>query len=292
MAERRDAGQPVGEPVDGSGMIKHDAQGGEWVSIAVYGFWLRHPKALDADSPSAPKGLEESASQFRRLGNELRVLESDLTQCLNELKTAHEVLYRDPEHLALKKFAVVYHADNFYVRVHKLVENVYGLLALMVGLDHSRRPSPGELSRKEPVRRGLERRRFGAIAAALRAFEENRWVKEAVEARNLFVHQYREEPRWPMLAPEGRLREFEGGQDAAGELVRGLEARDLGLYADRKAEELLETLGVIREFRAKLLAILEEEVASLIRTVSPEAKKRLQAFLDWVDFWRALRTNE
>lgn len=194
--------------------------------------------------------------------------------------------------ILLLRNSLVYHADNFYVRVHKLVENVYGLRALTVGPDHSRRPAPGELSRKGQVRRGLERRWFRPMAAALRAFEENRWVKGAVEARNLFVHQYREEPRWPMLSPESRVREFEGGQDAVGELIRGLEAGDLGVYADRKAGELLETLGVIWEFRGKLLAIFEEEVASLIRTASPEAKKRLQPFLDSVDFWRALRTNE
>ncbi len=266
-------------------IVAHDAQGAEWVSIAAYGFWLRHPTALDADRPSAPKGLEESASEFRRLGNELRVLESDLTQCLNEFKTAHEALYRDPEDLALKKFAIVYHADNFYVRVHKLVENVYGLLALTVGLDYSRRPVAGERSRKESVKRGLERRRFGAMAAALRAFEENQWVKGAVEARNLFVHQYREEPRWPMLAPEGRVREFEGGEDAVGEEIRRLtEADDLDRYANRKAEELLETLGVVREFRMEVLAVLEDEVARYVRKASPEVKKRFQCILDLNDF--------
>lgn len=257
-----------------------------WFEVAVFGFWLGYPKALNADSTAGrPEGLETEADSFRRLGNELYALEYDLVQCLNEFTTAYEVLYRDPEHLGLKKFAVVYHTDNFHVRVHKLRETVYRLLALVVGLDHTRRPAPGDLShQREQVRNGLHRQQLRVIAEALRAFESNRWIKQAVEARNLFVHKFRNEPEWPMLGPAARLHEFEADPDDLAEEIRRLtESDDLDRYAERKAEDLLQTLETIRTFRDSLYEVFLDELVKLLATQPAEIKQRFQWVADLRD---------
>jgi hypothetical protein len=200
-----------------------------------------------------------------RYGEELRILEHDLTECINEFQLAHETIYHDPENLELRKFAVVYHVDNFYVRVHKLVEDIYRTLALVVGLDPTRRAPQGELSFRERVRRGLHKRRLTAISESLRAFEEDKWVKRAVDARNLFVHQYREEPEWPMLHPSERFREPD--DSLARDLRRIEQGTDLDRYAARKADELSKTLRAIRRFRDHLLQVLCDAL--------PDRKQRL-----------------
>ena len=81
---------------------------------------------------------------------------------------AYQTLYDAPEHVARKKFAVAYHTDNFYVRIHKLLENVYGVLALSVGLDLDAKPVPGTSSRREKLRNALALRRLTTIDATLR----------------------------------------------------------------------------------------------------------------------------
>lgn len=227
---------------------KRDPDAGRWLDASFYGFLLRHPEALGAELPIRPRSMKEQADLFRRFGYELYVLEYDLTESLNEFKTAYEVLYRDPKELGLKKFAIVYHTDNFHVRVHKLIENVYRLLGLMVGLDQTKRPVPGDPPQREQVRKGLHSGNLDSIANRLNAFEGDQWIRHAVEARNAFVHRYREEPKewqWSMLAPTSRVQEFEPSDDIMAKELRQLtEPRFLDDYADRKANDLSQALEV------------------------------------------------
>lgn len=109
---------------------------------------------------------------FTRYGCELDVLEEDLADCIGEFRMACEHYYVDPSLLRLRKFAVVYHVDNFCVRVHKLIENVYGLLGLLVGLDPSRIPVPGESSFRKQVRDRLDERRLRPVIGVLDSLEE------------------------------------------------------------------------------------------------------------------------
>jgi Cthe_2314-like HEPN len=195
-------------------VVATDPDFDRWVTISQLGFWLRHPAALTAGK-DRPEGLEDLA-QFERLGQELAILEYDLSQCLNEFLAGYQILYQEPKALPLKKFSVVYHTDNFHVRVHKLIENVFLLLALLVGTMVRRKEDW-----KKAVKTGLHRLRFESIAEALRRFEEDARIRRAVEARNLFVHHYREDPKWPMLHPAARIREAVA-TDAVAEQVRKL----------------------------------------------------------------------
>ena len=244
-------------------VIPRDADANRWYWISLFGFILRHRDAIIAGGPSMPaRDTDEALEGFKRYGYELEILEHDLTWCINEFTFTSDILYARPGDLELKKFAVVYHADNFYVRVHKLIENIYRLLGQVVGLDPKRRPSAGDPSLRDQVRSALAKRKLQGIIQILRSFEENRWIQRAVEARNLFVHHYREEPEWPMLTPSRRFREPE--DPMARDLRRIDQATDLDRYALRKAAGLSRTLREIRRFRDRLFDFLHDEYRRLL----------------------------
>lgn len=148
-------------------VLKRQEEAGRWYNLSVYAFWLRHPRALEGDPSYRPAGLEVESDRVRRLGQELHVLEWDLVEGLNEFELAYQDLYRN--YLALKKFAIVYHTDNFYIRVHKLLENAYGLLGLAVGLA----PEKRDPTRRQRVRETLDPHK----QRVLREFEQNRWIR-------------------------------------------------------------------------------------------------------------------
>lgn len=222
--------------------------------------------------------MEEIAARFRRYGAELNVLEHDLAECLNEFKQAYQVLYRDPSLIAQKKFSIVYHTDNFLVRLHKFRENVYRLLALTVGLDHSVKPKRSDSSREEQVLNACERRRLHSIAKCVLQFDHNQRITAAIKERHLFVHQFREDPKRPELGAQNRARDFEDRVAAEVSAMTDLPAIDR--YADRKADELLRMLEAIREFRNMLYEAIEDEIVALIAKRSPETRRRFQAFVD------------
>lgn len=270
-------------------MLAHDTEAHRWLIIATCGFLLRYPQALDAAEWRRPKGLEKAADSFRRLGYELYVLEYDLTDCINELLTAYQTLYSDPEALHKKKFAVVYHVDNFYVRVHKFIEDVYRLMARIVGLDHTQKVGPSQLSRQGQVVTALHHRKFYNIANALRAFVGETSIVEAVNARNLFVHQYRDEPEWSMLGPENRLLEFETSDDQDGECIRRLtEADDVDRYADQKANQLIAVLTPIGTLRWRLYDGARDELERLLLRSPDATKSRWNWFVEMCQAEREL----
>lgn len=263
-----------------------DTEAERWGAIAIDAFWLRYPAALDSERPAQPPGMEEIAARFRRYGAELNVLDHDLTECLNEFKQAYQVLYRESSAIALKKFSIVYHVDNFLVRIHKFRENLYWLLALTVGLDHSGRPKWSDSSREEQVANALERRRLISIAKCVQAFDRNPHAATAIAARNLFVHQFREDTGRPELDAPSRVRDLEDPIAAQVSAITDVPAIDR--YADRKADELLQILEAIREFRDTLYWAIEDEIVALIAKRSPETQRRLQAFVDYRNFLRGL----
>lgn len=197
----------------------------------------------------------ERTDRFVRIGQELEILEHDLTECINEFTMAFRVYYSELQDLELKKFAVVYHADNFFVRVHKLVENTYGLLSLMVGLDPARRRRRNEPSLRDDLRGKMRdprliQQNLGPILVAVTVFENSSAIRRSSKARNLFVHLFREEPKWPMLSPERRFQEPE---DPLARDIRAIEqAPQLDEYANEKRQEFVETLEAIRRFRDEL----------------------------------------
>ena len=255
-----------------------------WLLIARDAFWLSSPHVLDSDHPAEPPGMEEIAARFRRCGAQLNVLEHDLTECLNEFKQAYEVLYRPSRAIAQKKFSIVYHTDNFLVRVHKFRESVYRLLALTVGLDHSAKPKGSDSTREVQVANALERRRLPSIAKCVLQFDNNRWITPAIKERNLFVHQFREDAKRPELDAESRVRDFEDPVAAEVSAMTDLPAIDH--YADRKADDLLRILEAIREFRDSLYEAIEDEVVVIVAKRSPETRRRLQPFVDLWNFRR------
>jgi hypothetical protein len=252
-------------------IVPPDPEADQWYRLAQFGFWLRHPKAL-ATMPQNLPDLAGEMESFRRLGWELALLESDLAYCVHELYTAFEALYADPHVLFRKKFAVVYHIDNFYVRVHKLMDNTYQLAAKVAGFNWESRREDRPTRRQ--VKDGLNLRKLDSISRLLETFEENKWIKQAVEARNLFVHLYRDEPTWPMLSAMDRFYESVGGnEDPEAEQIRQIQqSPDLDRYADKKAKELQRTLSVIGKFRVQLYDAFVENLVQLASTMSTEVQ--------------------
>lgn len=74
---------------DSWSVVRYQNEASRWIQNAEYGFWLRHPEGLETRAASRPEGFEAEWAQFRRIGEELHVLELDLTECLNEFKTAY-----------------------------------------------------------------------------------------------------------------------------------------------------------------------------------------------------------
>jgi len=137
------------------------------------------------------------------VGWELGILEHDLAQTFQRVQDRYQVLYDDPDRLYFKKFSVVYHSDNFFVRVHKLKDNVYTLVGKMMGVEREYR----ERAFFKQVFERLEARKLHAVAKCLHTFETDKALKEALRQRNFFVHRYRREPDWPMLDAGQRFYE-------------------------------------------------------------------------------------
>src|SRR5438093_10865107 len=225
-----------------------------WQEVSFYAFLLAHlPAVAEAWFP-LPDLLESKRARFERVGEELWILEWDLAGTLNEFKTGYQLA----ENLNAKKFSIVYHTDNFNMRVYKFMEDVEALLALVGGRDPRRAPRKSEPSRREFVEALLGEQGLTSILHLLRRFRERSLVKAAIEDRNRFVHSYRDEPDhewrwWQMLVPAARLRDSDNSADQLAEELRRLaEPTLVDDYADAKADVLRDTLKEIQEFRDQL----------------------------------------
>lgn len=258
-------------------IVSEDPDAQRWYEFAEFAFWLRHPAALRADPATIPEELVDAQERFSRLGWELTVLESDLTQCINEFMLAFQNYYAAPSLLFLKKFSVVYHVDNFYVRVQKLIDNTWQLVELAAGF--SRGPKGREKPTRERVKTALSYTKCEEIAIVVEKFEKNKWIKKSAEARHLFVHHYRDESQWPLLNPRRRYEEIGGGGDEdiqAREIRQITETSDLDRYANRMVDEFEDTLCEIRRLRGQLCRVFARCLDKLVPNMPPEVKLRVR----------------
>ena len=258
-----------------------------WQEVSSYAFLLAHlPAVAEAWFP-LPDLLESKRASFERVGEELWILEWDLAGALNEFKSGYQLA----ENLNAKKFSIVYHTDNFNMRVYKLMEDVEALLALVGGRDPRRAPRKSGPSRREFVEALLGEQGLPSILRLLRGFRERPLVKAAIEDRNRFVHSYRDEPdhewRWKMLVPAARLRDYDGTTDhLAQELKRLAEPALVDDYADAKADVLLHTLTDIQEFRDQFYGNVLAELAARIPTQTAAVQERFRWVAEVNEFWR------
>lgn len=260
-----------------------------WHEVSFYAFLLRNLSAVAENWFPLADPLERERAGFERVGEELWLLEWDLAGTLNEFKTGYQLA----ENLNAKKFSIVYHTDNFNMRVYKLMEDVEALLALIGGRDPRRGPRKGESPRREFVDALLKEHGLTSILHLLRRFRELPLVKAAIVDRNRFVHSYRDEPddewRWRMLVPAARLRDYDSGTDElADELRRLAEPSLVDEYADAKADALLDTLDEIRVFRDQLYGTVLAELAGRVSTQTATVQNRLRSIVDANERWRDL----
>lgn len=260
-----------------------------WQELSFYAFLLKRFEAVAATWFPLPDALEKERATFERVGQELWILEWDLAACLNEFKTGYQLA----ENLNAKKFAIVYHTDNFNARVYKLIEDVEALLALLGGRDPKRRPRKGEPSRREFVETFLEDNSRRSILELIRHFRERPLIKAAVNARNLFVHSYRDEPdrewRWNMFVPAARILAYDDSADQiAEELRRMADPPHVDDYADAKADVLLETLQEIQQFRDGLYGTVLADLAVGVSTQTEGMQQHFRWIRDADELWRDL----
>lgn len=275
--------------MSGWSIVLRQAEAERWLDISEFAFFLCHAEELNP-RPFSKDDSRAEFQRFRRIGQELHILEWDLTECLNEFKLSYEVNYR-AEHLALKKFSIVYHTDNFNIRIHKVNENVESVLALLGRIDPKRRSRKGEPSRRERVEQALERHNRRAILDLIRQFRERPPIKHAIEERNAFVHIYRDEPerdwRGGMLSPAARIGDHARAQDRfETELRHIVDHPHLDDYADARADELFSALQDVRQLRDDLYFVLLSDLAALVAIQSEEAQRQFRWVLDLDEIWR------
>lgn len=256
-------------------IVPEDPDAQRWYEFAEFAFWLRHPAVLRTGPSPIPKELVDAQKRFQRLGWELTVLESDLTQCINEFMLAFQNYYAEPRDLFLKKFSIVYHTDNFYVRVQKLIDNTWQLVELAAGLQrgHKGKKKPT----REEVKTALNKRRCQEIADVVEDFESNKWIEKSVAARHLFVHHYRDESQWSLLNPRQRYEEISGDEDIQAREIRQItETSDLDRYANRIVNEFEDTLCEIRRLRGQLCRVVARCLDKLVPNMPPEVKLRVR----------------
>jgi hypothetical protein len=252
-----------------------------WHELAVCSFYLRHPDAIESSARELLSAPSSEMKEFLRWGQELAILEHDLTECINEFILSSGHLYKEREELPIKKFAVLYHLDNFNVRIHKFVDNVLKLLWTLVGLNTSERPKRPEAFRR--AKECLGKLGFSATLRAVQSLEENRRVSSSVNARHLFVHSYREHPvgeKWKIFDPELRLNEVFESEDEDAQEIRCVTTTSQILgFAQKKVAELKATLGDIQCFRDVLLESLAGE---LVRRTKHSGKPISNPFVNWI----------
>jgi hypothetical protein len=277
----------------GWSVVVRQEEAGRWLKLSQYAFLLRHFETVAANQlpvrevftqlPDAPR---RELTEFIRFGQELYILEWDLTECLNEFKTGYQLA----ANLTLKKFSVVYHTDNFNARVYKLIENVEALLALLGGIDPELRPGKGEPTRRESMEKSLKEEGRHSILKLIRRFRERDSIKGAVEVRNRFVHLYRRDGpdwRWSLFVPATRIREYETASDPfAVELQRIVEPPHVDDYADAQADRLLEALREVQQCRDDLYGALLAHLAVRVTGQNEETQLRFKFVLDQHEVWR------
>jgi hypothetical protein len=272
-------------------VVLRQPEGHRWQELSFYVFRLGHLEAVAATWFPLFDALESERARFERVGEELWILEWDLAGCLNEFKTGYQLA----ENLNAKKFSIVYHTDNFNMRVYKVIEDVEALLALLGGRDPKRAPRKGEPSRRAFVEALLKDKGLASILDLVRHSRERPLIKAAIEDRNLFVHSYRDEPdpewRWRMFVPAARLREYDNRIDQVAEELRHMvEPTLVDDYADAKADALLETLREIQAFRDDLYGNVLAELAARVSTQTEPVQGHLSAILEANERWRGLQT--
>ncbi len=217
-----------------------------WRDVSLCLFFLSHLNLSQTALREVFESNRENILGFLRWGLELDILEYDLIQCVNEFILSSRHFYREKGELDIRKFVVLYHVDNFNVRVGKLVDNVRKLIAL-----------PEELGCISSSQLGLVRRVFSE-------FTSRRPIHTALQDRNQFVHNYREFPmgkEWPLFAPNVRLDETLGADDPDGEAVRWLtDGTAIDTFAMGKVEQLRGALGEIFQLRYSLFRCIGAKI--------------------------------
>ncbi|MBI2204395.1 MAG: hypothetical protein HYU41_11160 [Candidatus Rokubacteria bacterium] len=249
-----------------------------WPRVALLSFWLRFPAELGQFGKTS-EARKAERDRFLRYGLELEATERDLSECVNELSLACETLYEG--NLTLKKFAVVYHTDNFNVRLHKISENAHTLVALTVGLNPGARGPVGGIPLKEQLRRALSKRRILGLSEVMTEFENSDIIRNAIEARHAFVHRYRDEPARGFGARDRYAWLPEPKDDPLAEAVRLLSETGIDLYGKQRAEGLAAAIEPVRTLRRRLFTVAAREVLRLgTGSLAPDRMEELKTYID------------
>lgn len=196
---------------------------------------------------------EDDRTAVVRYCEELDCLHEDLDFILFELDGSVRFFYQDK--LDLKRLALIYHADNFYLRVHAYREKAFKLINHYLGLkihDENQDSKFNEIVLAEVHRRGHKE-----VEELLRNLCREGLFREAFRRRNHFVHRLAERD-WPMLAAGRRISDHAVSPSEVEEIDR---VTNLDVLHMKKQEEL----GLI----CKRLARFRDDLVSALRSMEP-----------------------
>ncbi len=244
--------------------IRYEEEVVTWRTVAVAYYCLRNPGFADL-----PKIDPRDYTPFLRWGQELDILEHDLTECANEFILSSRSFYREASELNVRRFVVLYHVDNFNVRLHKLVDNLYRLVSLTEeGADLPAYPVLSEVRRR------------------LTEFKQAMPVRSALDDRKRFVHEYRELPAgkgWDLFAPAVRLESI---SDPDEEMTRhAMDTGPIDEFARRKISEFREMLDLVCGLRNSCFDCL---ASAVVERASEVASRKDHFFVQLFLFYLEL----
>jgi hypothetical protein len=216
--------------------------------------WRKHFAQLDADDQ------REVVSYCQ----ELDCLHQEFRFILAEMDQSVQALYSDSLHL--KRLSLIYHTDNFYLRVHAYRERVFRLINHFFGLKVSGR----QLTNNSVLEklRGLGRPELVGLLGEL---ERDRMFSRAMWLRNRLAHGPAERDwrgHWPSLEARARIDDVFFGRSEISALDR---VTDLDRAHDAKQESLGALRDRLEKFRNELVAMLQSLAYQEQRRADPRS---------------------
>jgi hypothetical protein len=216
-------------------------------------------EAIGSDE-EVPAERQDLPNPFERLSRnqalvsyclELDAIHEDLDFLLYEMDMAVRFLHA--ELLDDKRMALVYHSDNFYLRIHAYWEKVFALVnhCLELGFldaDHNLRGK---------VFAALSQPRLRQVSEILNGLQRDPMISKAIRRRHRLVHAIAER-EWTVISPEQRADEHFRGRRAVDEIERMGNVEEL--HRGRQ-EEFGRMCGRLARFRDDLVKALQAAIA-------------------------------
>jgi hypothetical protein len=200
------------------------------------------------EKPAMPDVFDQLSADPAFVGCclDLDTVHEDLDFLLYEMDTSFGLPYKS---LADKRMTLVYHSDNFYLRVHAYREKVFLLLNRSLQLGHS----DNDRRLREKVFADLRDRHLDQVNKLLNNFQLDPSIDDIFQLRKRLVHGLSKRD-WKVISMERRFNEYFYESRAVDNLA------DLGNLTELhrlRQQEFGQVCARLSEFRDELVAALQ-----------------------------------